>query len=176
MPAHRLVPVVRAFGAPLAVLIAVLIAMQPASAQTIYRVRMPDGSIIYTDRPPPDGVILDQREPGAAPAAPTAPAPKAPPGEAGKKGTAEVDQRLRARQQALDAANAEVTAAQRAVEAAQRRLAVESEPREGDLVGTAGGGMRPRPEFEARVQALRADLAAAEARLAKAYEARTAAR
>src|SRR5215468_10555005 len=52
-------------GVPMQRLIVCLIfAALPAlaGAQSIYKVQMPDGSVLFTDNPPPDAKVLDERE------------------------------------------------------------------------------------------------------------------
>ena len=62
----------RAHGsAMLAAVLACLFAAG-ASADVIYKVRLKDGSIAFTDRPPPGATVLEKREFQAAPPSPAA--------------------------------------------------------------------------------------------------------
>lgn len=152
-------------------LVAALLALfaTGAAADVIYKVRLKDGSIAFTDRPPPGATVLEKRDaPSAPPATPT-PAPKLDP--------AAVDARLRARAAEQEQREAAVATAQRALADAREKLEKGREPREGDFMGTARKGfVRQSPAFEERVRALEQAVADAEARLAKAIEARDAVR
>ena len=70
----------------------------------------------------------------------------------------------------------EIAAAETAVQVAKRRLELGREPQPGERLGLAGGGTRLSPDYEARVAGLEREVAEAEARLAKSYAARNAAR
>jgi hypothetical protein len=76
--------------------------------------------------------------------------------------------------QSLDAANAEVTTAERELAVARRKLEVGREPLAGERLGTAKGGSRLTPEYESRIAALEREVAAAEDRVKRAYENRNA--
>ena len=145
------------------------------SAASIYKVQLPDGSIMYTDTVPAGAKVLEEREskaaaraaaPAARPAAPAASAPAriiAPaltPREASK----------------LDSAAEEVTEAERALQVSRRKLELGREPLPGERLGLAGGGSRLSPEYEARIRLLEAEVSSAEMRLKRAYEGRNAAR
>ena len=138
----------------------------PPSSQTIYKVQMPDGSIVFTDSVPRGAKVLEQREnkpqvtipsPSSRPAASAAPA----------KGTIPT---------ALDKAIAEVDAAERALADAKLALDQAREPQEGDRIGLKGGGSRLSPEYEERLRRLELRVTDAEERVRKAYEARNSAR
>jgi hypothetical protein len=165
---------------------AVCLAIVPViAAATIYKVQMPDGSILFTDSPPASGKILEERESrstarppvkAATPATggtgasdrPTiqvlpSPAPRSGSGPGLPPGMAP---------QNLDAANAEVTAAERELAVVRRKLEVGREPLGGERLGTAKGGSRLSPEYEARIAGLEREVGAAEERVKRAYEAR----
>jgi hypothetical protein len=167
---------------------AVCLAIAPAIvAATIYKVQMPDGTILFTDAPPANGKILEEREskstprPPARAATPSAasagasdkpaipvlpsPAPRSGSGPGLPPGMAP---------QNLDAANAEVTSAERELSVVRRKLEVGREPLPGERLGTAKGGSRLSPEYEARIAGLEREVAAAEERVKRAYEARNA--
>lgn len=159
------------------VLICLIVALLPAlaGAQTIYKVLMPDGSVLFTDAPPPGSKVLEEREakstPKAAARAPR-PTPTGVPGTSGEMPTATVA----AKERAIDAAMKEVAAAESALQAAKRKLELGREPLPGERLGLAGGGSRLSPEYEERIALLERDVASAEARVQKAYAARNAAR
>jgi len=155
--------------------LAVLIA-GPAAAQTIYKVQMPDGSILFTDAPPQGGKILEERDvvrstPRPARPATTTPASQLPGTSSDPTKAAPAANRL-----TLDAAIGEINAAETALVAAQRRLELGREPLPGERLGLAGGGSRLSPEYHERIAGLEKEVAAAEARLKAAYVARNAVR
>jgi hypothetical protein len=165
----------RAMGPTIfAALLACLVAGN-ASAAAIYKVRLKDGSIAFTDRPPPGATILEKREFEPSPSTPSA--PTAPSAEARKREAAAVDERVRRRAQEAEQADAAVAAAERALAKAKDDLEKGREPGEGDFMGTARKGFaRHSPAFEERVRALEQAVAEAQARLARAIEARDAPR
>lgn len=145
-----------------------------ASADVIYKVRLKDGSIAFTDRPPAGATILEKREFDA-----TAPSPAKPPSSAAtrKIDGAAVDERLRKRAAENQRNEAAVADAERALADARAKLESGREPREGDFIGTARKGfVRQSTGFEERVQSLEKAVADAEARLAKAIATRDAVR
>lgn len=170
---------------------AVCLAMVPvAAAATIYKVQMPDGTILFTDTPPANGKILEEREsksaarppvraptPVAASAAGGSERPAIPvlPSATSRSGSGP-GQSPGMAPQSLDAAVAEVTAAERELSVVRRKLEVGREPLGGERLGTAKGGSRLSPEYEARIAGLEREVAAAEERVKRAYEARNALR
>jgi hypothetical protein len=162
--------------------LAVLYATVPllAAAQTIYKVEMPDGSILFTDAPPPGAKVLEEREATSSPR----PAPRTssmPPGTSASPapgfGPDGMPIATAARKpSALDSAISEVNEAERALAVAKQKLEQGREPLPGERLGLKGGGSRLTPEYQARVAALERDVATAEARLKRAYDARNAAR
>jgi Domain of unknown function (DUF4124) len=167
---------------------AVCLAIAPAIvAATIYKVQLPDGTILFTDSPPANGKILEERasastaRPPARAAAPAtggvgaadrpaipvlpSPTPRSGSGPGLPAGMAP---------QNLDAANAEVTAAERELSVLRRKLEVGREPPLAVPNRSPGSGSRLSPEYEARIGGLEREVAAAEDRVKRAYEARNA--
>jgi hypothetical protein len=148
-----------------------------ADAQSIYKVQLPDGSIMFTDTPPPGAKVLEEREAKSSPrpavrtTTPTTAARQAMPGPLGEPVTAGAP-----KARPIDAAMQEIEAAERAVQVAKRRLELGREPLPGERLGLAGGGSRLSPDYEARVAGLEREVADAESRLTKAHAARNAAR
>ena len=162
--------------------VAVCLAVAPLVAlATIYKVRMPDGTILFTDSPPAGAKILEERQ--TLPAPPPQPA-KAPPipgataPRAADKGSAapQASSPAATGPQAIDAAMAEISEAERELAIARRRLESGREPLPGERLGTAGGRSRLSPEYHGRIADLERAVAAAEARVQRAYEARNALR
>ncbi len=134
---------------------------------TIFKVQYPDGSIGFTDKPPANAKILESREPGRDVNVIPPPAKPASLERGGARAGAP---------SALDAAQDEVLASQKALDEAKQRREVGREPQPGERIGLAGGGTRVSPAYEARQKTLEDAVAAAEARLKQAYEDRNAAR
>jgi hypothetical protein len=166
-------------------IVAVCLAAAPVLAlATIYKVQMPDGSILFTDTPPAGAKILEERASGTARPAPRpAPAPAGAAGASDRPPIAVLPTPMPRGERptastvlpnTLDAANTEVTAAERELNVARRKLEVGREPLAGERLGTAKGGSRLSPEYESRIAGLEQEVAAAEDRLRRAYEARNA--
>lgn len=155
---------------PLIALLLASLACAALAEEAIYKVRLKDGSIVFTDRVPPGAQVLEKKE-GAPPPALLPAVPKA---------TREAaDRRLRDHTKAQNRLDADVAAAEEAVAKAKAELEQGREFREGDRIGTvrAGGrGTRPGPAYEERIQSLEQAVVEAEQRLAKAREAREALR
>ena len=167
---------------------ALCLVIAPAVAvATIYKVQLPDGTILFTDSPPANGKILEERASTSTPRPPVKPVtPSSGSAAAGMSDkpaipvlpapTARSSSSPAMAPQNLDAANAEVTAAERELAVVRRKLEVGREPLAGERLGTAKGGSRLSPEYEARIAGLEREVAAAEDRVKRAYEARNALR
>jgi len=163
---------------------AVCLAIAPLVAlATIYKVRMPDGTIMFTDSPPAGAKILEERE--SLPAPPRQPAKAAPAAGATTPRTADKGSSTpqgsgsaaaASGPQAIDAAMAEISDAERELAVARRALETGREPLPGERLGTVSGRSRLSPEYERRIADLERQVAAAEARVKRAYEARNALR
>jgi hypothetical protein len=154
-----------------------------AFGATIYKVQLEDGSILFTDSPPPGSKILEEREPksparAAPPRSVAGPVttPQSAAAAAAAAGIPPGSTVTPLKGGSLDAAMAEVSAAERELAVLRRKLELGREPLPGERLGLKGGGSRLSPEYEARVGELEREVAAAEARLKRAYEARNAAR
>lgn len=144
------------------VALSIVVLASSAAADTIYKVRLKDGTIVFTDRPPPGATVLEKREFESLP--PPPPLPKKPAPAPATDASTAATERARAEQAVVDAEHA----------LAQAKEALEKgrEPREGDFIGTVRKGLaRPSPAYEQRVRSLEQAVADAEARLAKAREA-----
>jgi hypothetical protein len=153
--------------------LALCCAFTAAGAEPVYKYRMPDGSIVYTSETLRDAKLLGTlREP--LPAQPVDEKRKVEMQRESEKAT----QAGRNRSEAIAAANAQVAAATRALEAARARQAAGVEPEEGDRVGTVRGGGRGRAReaYIERQAELQEAVDAAQRELERAYQARNAAR
>jgi len=163
--------------------LAVLVIMIALAAETalaqqpIFRSVMPDGRIIYGDKPAPGAKEAEQvRLPPSNIASPTQRS------EAGVSPTQPSGAGASPRQQALDAADAEVQDAQRALDAAKTALEAGREPQEGERAGTtitkgrSTGSTRASDTYVQRIEALEDAVAAAQKNLDDALARRNAAR
>lgn len=141
--------------------IAVLLAVFAASgafAQTLYKSTMPDGRVIYGEKPVPDAKRVDTVKP--------------PPPKSGIT-TVTADEKRRVEEQAKK--RAVVNRDQNQLEDARRQLqqaeaARESgkEPLPGERIGTAGGASRLTDAYHARQESLEQAVQAARKRLDQA--------
>lgn len=161
---------------------AICLAVAPLVAlATIYKVRMPDGTILFTDSPPTGAKILEERQPLPPPSRPPAKAAPAtgttmPRASDKAASTPSSPAAAPSATQAIDAAMAEISEAERELAIAKRKLETGREPMPGERLGTVSGRSRLSPEYEKRIADLERDVAAADARVQRAYEARNALR
>ena len=138
--------------------LALLVALaQPAPAQTLYKSTLPDGSVVYGDKPAPGAVKSEEQKPdtskqGIVP--PKAPAPAA------KKKT-EVNPK-----------EERIRAAEKALRDAEAARAAGKEPMAGDRQGTVSGNQRLTEEYWARQKRLEQAVEQARASLEKAKAAK----
>ena len=147
------------------------------SQSMIYKVQMPDGSVMYSDAVPSGAKVLEERESKSTPRVNTVPSQ---PGAA--KGTLPVQGAvtrpgtsavpiLRPGVPAKAAAPAEnISNLERELAVAKRKLELGREPLPGERRGLAGGGSRLTPEYEARIAAMEREVTATEAKLKNAYD------
>jgi hypothetical protein len=156
---------------------ALLATAVPALAQTLYKYQRPDGTVVYSDAPVKGARLLETLPAVPVPPEP-APAPAPAPGAAAPEtpAAAEVPPPAPTRTQKLDAADAEVRAAQQALAAAQARVEQGTEPLAGERTMTAGGTSRLNETYFARQRALQEEVERANARLGEAYRKRNDAR
>jgi hypothetical protein len=154
-------------------ILAVCLAGAPLLAtgqSVIYKVQMPDGSVLYSDSVPSGGKVLEEREAKSTPRVNTV--PSQPVGAVTRPGSASVPI-IRPSVPAKGAAPAESVAnLERELAVAKRKLELGREPLPGERRGLAGGGSRLTPEYEARIAAMERDVAATEAKLKNAYDKR----
>lgn len=152
------------------VIVSALLCAGAAAQDKIYKVRMPDGRILFTDRPPPGARIESERE--VPP--PTSPAPAQSDRDtqlrALQQEAAQAGERSRERSAQLEQAFVAVQAAEQELETARQQLQAGREPQPGERIGTARGGTRNTPAYEQRVAGLERKVAEAESKLAKARD------
>lgn len=143
-----------------------------AAGQTIYKVQMPDGSVLYTDSVPAGGKVLEEREAKTTPRVttlPTSPAGKAA-AQAAVTRPGVPSGSTNSKLNSPPPPN--ISTSERELAVARRKLELGREPLPGERRGLAGGGSRLTPEYESRIGALEREVAAAEAKLKRAYDAR----
>ena len=131
-----------------------------AQAQTIYRSVMPDGKIIFGDKPAPgakESKPMALKPPNTAVPGPTSDG-TAPP-----------------RQQALESASGELNAAQQNLDRARAALEAGREPTPEERIGTKTG-MRTTEAYDQRIKSLEQDVANAQRQLNEAQGRRNEAR
>jgi hypothetical protein len=141
----------------------------------MYRITLPDGRVILTDRPPEKTPGL----PGNAKVEPLRGAPAlSPEAQAAAQRRLQADkaanEEARRKRQANSAAETQreaaiATARQRLMDA-EARAQAESTPRDGDFTAVAGGGTRLNEAYHARQAKAAADVAAARAALDAALQ------
>jgi hypothetical protein len=133
----------------LALIVLVSALCATAHAQTIYRSVMPDGKIVFGDKPAPgakESKPVAQRPPNISVPGPTS-GSDAP-----------------SRQQTLETATNEVNAAQQNVDRARAALEAGREPTPAERIGTKTG-MRTTEAYDQRIKALELDLSTAQKQL-----------
>ena len=118
--------------------------VQPAAAQVFYKSTMPDGSIVYGDKPAPDAVKVEETRPDIS--------------KGGIGGTTPREQEAlkemeKARAQ-REAGQDKVQAAEQALRNAEAARTAGKEPLEGERIGTAGGASRLSEAYDERQRRL----------------------
>src|SRR5947209_12593316 len=149
-------------------IVALAFALAPvlAVADTVYKYQRPDGKVVYSDVPLRGAKLIGRFELVPLPPRGGARGDAAP-------GSADISRRTERRISALDAADADIKAAEQALKDAEERQQAGVEPLPGDRLGKVGGrSSRLGPQYFERQQALAAEVAAARARLDRAYRMR----
>jgi hypothetical protein len=160
-------------------LVLLAFAAASASAQTVYRSTMPDGRIVYGDGPERGAARVERRQlPPPSVVGPSVAAPSSIGGSGApdSRAAADFDRRMRDREAALDRADTEVKQASIALERSKQRLEEGIEPLSGERTGNAGGNSRLNELYQQRTLGLLNEVAAAQARLDRAYVARNSVR
>jgi hypothetical protein len=129
-------------------LLAAALLLQPAVAQTLYKSTMPDGSVVYGDKPAPDAVKVEETRPDI------------------KKGgiggiTAREKEALKELEKTRlqrEAGQDKVRVAEQALRDAEAARAAGKEPLASERLGTAGGGSRITDAYYERQKKLDADV------------------
>jgi hypothetical protein len=154
-------------------LIALALVATTVQAQAVFRSDMPDGSVVYGDKPapgaketkkitlPPSNISTTTRQ--TAPTSKPAPASAPAPAPEAKKSPVEI-------------ADDQVVRAEEELKAAQAALEAGRDAREGERVGMVGGRSRLSEDYFERIKSLEAAIIAAQKKLEDAYERRRYAR
>ncbi len=113
-------------------IVAAALLLQPAVAQTLYKSIMPDGSVVYGDKPAPDAVKVDETRPDIK---------KGGIGGATPREQEALKEFEKGRQQ-RESGQDKVTAAEQALRNAEAARAAGKEPLASERIGTAGGASR----------------------------------
>jgi type IV secretory pathway VirB10-like protein len=133
-----------------------------AFAQAMYKSTMPDGKVIYGEKPEPGAKQVEKV---------TAPPPKSGITVVTPADKAKVDQQVRQRAATEDAQRREVEAATKQLQQAEAALEAGKEPLPGERLGIVGGGTRLTDEYWARQKRLEQAVEAARKRLDQAQQA-----
>lgn len=129
-------------------LIATALIFQPVAAQTVYKSTMPDGRVIFGDRPEAGAVKVESSKPDTSKTG----VQLAPPGAAGKV------EEMAARRERDQGRQERRREAEEAVRRAEAAVANGKEPLPSERIGTAGGGSRLNDSYWARQKKLQQDL------------------
>jgi hypothetical protein len=124
--------------------LAAALLLQPAVAQTLYKSTMPDGSVVYGDKPAPDAAKVEETRPDVS--------------RGGIGGTTPREQDAlkdmeKARLQ-REGGQEKVQAAEQALRDAEAARAAGKEPLASERIGTAGGASRITDDYYARQKKL----------------------
>ena len=105
---------------------------QPAAAQVLYKSTMPDGSIVYGDKPAPDAVKVDETRPDISKRGIGGVTPRE------QEALRDLEKSRTRREAGVD----KVQSAEQTLRDAEAARAAGKEPLAGERAGTAGGGSR----------------------------------
>ena len=125
-------------------LIFVVLLALPAAAQTLYKSTMPDGRVIYGDKPAPDAAKVEETRPDIS---------KGGIGGATPREAAALKQLEKGRQQ-REVTDDRVSNAEKAVRSAEAARDAGKEPLPGERIGTAGGASRLTDAYMQRQKSL----------------------
>jgi hypothetical protein len=121
-----------------------------AQAQQVFKYVMPNGQVVYSDKPVPGGRLVDELAPPPPPA-PGTTAPQRP--ESNPEQRQAVRERLGERERGFQQAQSTVNDARAQLATAERQLQDGKEPLPGERTGNVGGGSRLNEAYWARQQA-----------------------
>ena len=128
-----------------AILACCILVAAPAAAQTLYKSTLPDGRVVYGDKPDPTAVKVDPITPDTS---------KGGLGGVTSPREAQTRRQLQGARETRQGSDARLQAAQGALEQAEAARAAGKEPLPGERIGTAGGASRLTEAYEARQRQL----------------------
>ena len=135
-----------------------LVLAAPAAAQTLYKSTLPDGRVVYGDKPDPAAVKVDKQQPDISKRGIGGSTPR----------ETEALKAMEASRAKREAADEKGRDAQDALRAAEQARAAGKEPLPGERSGTAGGGSRLNDAYYERQRKLEADVEKARAAAGRA--------
>lgn len=135
-----------------------------AHAQRVFKYVMPNGQVVYSDKPVPGGRLVDE----LAPAPPVDPAAAQQRQENTEDRRDALRERLAERESQIQRAQADLNEARARLAAAERQLEQGKEPLPGERTGNVGGGSRLNEMYWQRQSANEAAVAQARAEVQRA--------
>lgn len=132
------------------ILAAAAAAAGAAQAQQVFKYVMPNGQVVYSDKPVPGGRLMDEIAPPPPPAQGVA-APAQPATNAGQRDA--LRERLGERESRFQQAQANLNDARAQLTSAERQLVEGKEPLPGERTGNIGGGSRLNESYWERQRA-----------------------
>jgi len=123
--------------------VALALLMTSAAAQTMYKSTLPDGRVVYGDKPDPSAVKVEPITPDTS---------KGGIGGATTPGESQTLRQMQGARETREGAEARVQNAQKALEAAEAARTAGVEPLPGERIGTAGGASRLTESYDARAR------------------------
>jgi hypothetical protein len=131
--------------ASLAAGLAAALIAAPAAAQTMYKSTLPDGRIVYGDKPAPTAVKVEPIKPDTS---------KGGIGGVTTPGESQTLRQMQGAREGREGAEARMQKAQKALEDAEAARAAGVEALPGERIGTAGGASRLTESYDARQRQL----------------------
>ena len=125
-------------------ILAAALLLQPAVAQTLYKSTMPDGGVVYGDKPAPGAVKVEETRPDVSKGGIGGTAPR----------EAEALKQMEEARAKREGAEDKVRAAEQALRDAEAARAAGKEPLASERIGTAGGASRITDAYDVRQKKL----------------------
>jgi len=129
-------------------MLAAALALQPAGAQVLYKSVLPDGRVVYGDKPDPGATKVEEQKPDISKRGLGGSTPR----------EAEALKAMEESRAKREATEEKGRSAQDAVRAAEQARAAGKEPLPGERTGTAGGGSRLNDSYYERQRKLDEDV------------------
>jgi uncharacterized protein DUF4124 len=129
-------------------MLAAALAFPPAGAQVLYKSVLPDGRVVYGDKPDPGAAKVEEQKPDISKRGLGGSTPR----------EAEALKAMEESRAKRETADEKSRSAQDAVRAAEQARAAGKEPLAGERTGTAGGGSRLNDSYYERQRKLEEDV------------------